>query len=141
MRSVSDPAMATGNAPTQRITILIVDDFDDSRQLYADFLTSCGFDVLEAADGVGAIAKALEHRPSVVVMDLSLPVLDGREATRRLKSDPRTGHIPIIALTGHTPTSSGPHKALETGFDRFLAKPCLPDDLLATVNEILAHAT
>ena len=132
--------MATGNAPTPRITILLVDDFDDSRQMYAEFLTSSGFDVLEAADGVGAIAKALEHRPSVVVMDLSLPILDGREATRRLKGDPRTGHIPIIALSGHTLTS-GPHSALETGCDRFLAKPCLPDDLLATVNEILAHAT
>jgi len=132
--------MATGNAPTPRITILLVDDFDDSRQMYAEFLTSSGFDVLEAADGVGAIAKALEHRPSVVVMDLSLPVLDGREATRRLKADPRTSHIPIIALTGYTLTI-GSHGALETGCDRLLTKPCLPDDLLATVNEILARAT
>jgi CheY-like chemotaxis protein len=117
--------------------ILIVDDFDDNRQMYAEFLGFSGFQVIEAANGVEAVEKATRELPDIVVMDLSLPILDGWEATRRLKADPRTCHIPVLALTGHA--LEGHSKgALAAGCDAFLVKPCLPDKLLDTVNTILA---
>jgi CheY-like chemotaxis protein len=118
-------------------TILIVDDFDDNRQMYAEFLGYSGFTVLEASNGVEAVDKATVALPDVIVMDLSLPVLDGWEATRRLKADARTRHIPVVALTGHA--LEGHSKgALAAGCDAFLVKPCLPDKLLDAVNSILA---
>jgi two-component system cell cycle response regulator DivK len=132
--------MGTGTDSTKRATILLVDDSADNRQMYAEFLAYCGFTVIEAADGAEAIAKAIEFRPDVVVMDLSLPVIDGWEATRRIKGDARTGHIPIVALTGHT-LEGYLRSAREAGCDRLLAKPSLPDELLAAVKEILASAT
>src|SRR6516162_9935826 len=90
--------MAPVDAPP---TILVVDDFDDNRQMYAEFLGYSGFKVIEASNGVEAVDKATDALPDVIVMDLSLPVLDGWEATRRLKADARTRHIPVLALTGH----------------------------------------
>jgi two-component system cell cycle response regulator DivK len=131
--------MDTGDPSSKAATILLVDDFADNRQMYAEFLTYSGFTVIEAADGAEAIAKAIECRPDVVIMDLSLPVIDGWEATRRLKSDPRTSRIPVIALTGHT-LEGYLRSAREAGCDRLLAKPSLPDELLAAVKEILASA-
>ena len=124
----------TGNAVP---TLLIVDDFDDNRQMYAEFLTYSGFQVIEAANGADAVSKATESLPDLIVMDLSLPVLDGWEATRRLKGDPRTRHIPVIALTGHA-LEGHSHDAREAGCDGFLAKPCLPERLLETVKATLA---
>jgi two-component system cell cycle response regulator DivK len=132
--------MGTGDDSSKAATILLVDDFADNRQMYAEFLTYSGFTVIEAADGAEAIAKAIECRPDVVVMDLSLPVIDGWEATRRLKSDPRTSHIPVVALTGHT-LDAYLRRAREAGCDRLLPKPSLPEELLAAVKEILASAT
>jgi len=116
--------------------ILVVDDFDDNRQMYAEYLKYCGFRVAEAADGAEAVTTALAIIPDVVVMDLSLPVLDGWEATRRLKSDPRTRHIPVVALTGHA-LEGHSQGAREAGCDAFLAKPCLPEKLLETVERLL----
>jgi two-component system, cell cycle response regulator DivK len=120
-------------------TILIVDDFDDNRQMYAEFLAYAGFQVVEASNGVEAIERAIATVPDVIVMDLSLPVLDGWEATRRLKSEPKTRHIPVVALTGHALEghSAG---AREAGCDAFLVKPCLPEKLLDMVHGILAKA-
>jgi two-component system cell cycle response regulator DivK len=81
--------------------VLVVDDFQDNREMFAEFLSLSGFRVAEASTGVEAIDRAFELIPDVILMDLSLPELDGWEATRKLKGDPRTGHIPIVALTGH----------------------------------------
>jgi CheY-like chemotaxis protein len=120
-------------------TVLIVDDFDDNRQMYAEFLTYSGYRVLEASNGAEALAQATEHVPDLVVMDLSLPVLDGWEATRRLKRDARTRHIPVVALTGHA-LEGHSQGAREAGCDAFLAKPCLPDKLLETVKAMLAKS-
>jgi CheY-like chemotaxis protein len=117
-------------------TVLIVDDFDDNRQMYAEFLSYSGYRVLEASNGAEAIARATEHLPDLIVMDLSLPVLDGWEATRRLKNDPRTRHIPVVALTGHA-LEGHSQGARDAGCDAFLAKPCLPDKLLETVRTML----
>lgn len=116
--------------------VLVVDDSDDNRAMYAEFLAHSGYRVAEAADGRQAVARARELLPDVVVMDLSLPVMDGRAATRELKDDHRTRDIPVIALTGHARAVSS-REAGEAGYDEFLAKPCLPGALLAMVRIIL----
>jgi two-component system cell cycle response regulator DivK len=118
--------------------ILVVDDFEDNRAMYAVYLAYCGYDVVEAADGEEAVAVARQRTPDAIVMDLSLPVMDGWEATRRLKADERTRHIPIIALTGHA-LAGHSRGAREAGCDAFLAKPCLPEVLVEKVQELLSH--
>src|SRR5918999_5576597 len=85
----------------ERPLILIVEDHSELRQMYAQELTLSGFDVIEAANGAEAIAHTSERFPDIVLMDLSLPIVDGWEATRRLKVDTRTAHIPVVALTAH----------------------------------------
>jgi two-component system cell cycle response regulator DivK len=129
--------MKTGATPQHLATVLIVDDFEDNRQMYAEFLTFSGYQVLEATDGAEAVAKAKELGPDLVVMDLSLPIMDGWEATRRLKGDPQTRHIPILALTGHS-FDGHSQEARDAGCDGFLAKPCLPDRLLQAVRQMLS---
>ena len=116
--------------------VLIVDDFEDNRAMYAEYLRYAGLDVVEAKDGAEAIEMARTELPDLIVMDLSLPVIDGWEATRRIKRDPLTREIPIIALTGHA-LEGHSQGAREAGCEGFLAKPCLPDKLLDTVNELL----
>ncbi len=117
--------------------VLIVDDFEDNRTMYAEFLRYSGLEVVEAKDGAEAIEKARTEMPDLVVMDLSLPVIDGWEATRRIKHDPRTRDIPIVALTGHA-LEGHSQGAREAGCEGFLAKPCLPETLLETIKEVLA---
>jgi CheY-like chemotaxis protein len=119
------------------VSVLVVDDFADNRQMYAEYLAFVGYRVAEAENGQEAVDKAMEMRPDVIVMDLSLPGMDGWEATRRLKGDARTRHIPVIALTGHA--LAGHSKgALEAGCDAFVTKPCLPEDLVAHIRRALA---
>ena len=81
--------------------VLLVEDQLELRTLYARQLELSGFDVIEAGNGADALLHTAAHAPDVVLMDLSLPVLDGWEATRRLKNDARTAHIPVVALTAH----------------------------------------
>jgi two-component system cell cycle response regulator DivK len=118
-------------------TVLIVDDFEDNRTMYAEFLKFSGYQVVEAANGLEAIQMATVCAPDIVIMDLSLPVLDGWEATRRLKRDVRTRHVPVVVLTGHA-LKGHFQSAREAGCDGFLAKPCLPETLLEAVRQILA---
>jgi two-component system, cell cycle response regulator DivK len=119
------------NAPTEPL-VLVVDDYDDAREMYAESLLVNGFRVAEAADGAQAVALAKTLAPDVILMDLSLPGIDGWEATRRLKADPCTRHIPVVALTGHA-LSSALDAAREAGCDRFVVKPALPDVVIAEV--------
>ena len=116
--------------------VLVVDDFEDNRSMYAMYLTYSGYDVLEAGDGREAVEMACAKMPDVIVMDLTLPVMDGWEATRRLKADERTRHIPIIVLTGHAVAGQA-RDARNAGCDAFLAKPCLPEMLVEKVQELL----
>ena len=111
------------------LLVLVVDDYADSREMYADFLAFSGFRVVEARDGREALEKAAEVKPDLILMDLSLPGVDGWEATRRLKSDPRTREIPVVALTGHA-FAGDADSALQAGCDAFITKPCLPADLV-----------
>ena len=95
-----------------------------------------GFDVIQAANGADAIAHSSSHVPDVVLMDLSLPVIDGWEATRRLKSDERTAHIPVVALTAHDGAGEL-QRATQAGCDWFVPKPCPPDALITEVRRVL----
>jgi CheY-like chemotaxis protein len=128
------PADGTGEPLAPRI--LIVDDFEDNRAMYAQFLTFSGFRVAEAANGVEALEKATALMPDLIVMDLSLPVMDGWEATRRLKRDARTRQIPVLALTGYA-LSAHSKEAKEAGCDAFVTKPCLPDQLVSEIQRLL----
>ena len=117
--------------------VLVVDDVAHGREIFAEYLEFRGFRVATAADGLEALDKAFELRPDVILMDLSLPQLDGWEATRRLKSDDRTKAIPVIALTAHA-LASAHDKAMAAGCDSVVTKPCVPKDLEAEVRRQLA---
>lgn len=117
--------------------ILVVDDYADAREMYSEYLEYSGFRTAQAKNGVEALERAFALSPDVILMDLSLPVMDGWEATRRLKKDTRTQDIPVVALTGHA-LEGHSESAREAGCDAFLAKPCLPDDLVEHVKKILA---
>jgi two-component system cell cycle response regulator DivK len=116
--------------------VLVVEDYQDAREMYAAYLQFSGFQVAEAANGVEAVQKTVELQPDIVLMDLALPQMDGWEATRRLKSDERTTHIPIVALTGHA-LAGHAEGAREAGCDAFVTKPCLPDALVAEIRRVL----
>ena len=120
----------------RRQLILVVDDVADNRDVYAQFLTFKGFRVALASDGQEAMDKAFQLQPDLIVMDLTMPVIDGWEATRRLKRNMSTKHIPVVVLTAHA------HKDMEdgvkeTGCDGFLVKPCPPDELATEISRIL----
>ncbi len=116
--------------------VLVVDDYQDAREMYAEFLSFSGFRVAEARTGVEAVEKAFELLPDLILMDLSLPGMDGWQATRQLKSDERTHHIPIVALTGHA-LAGASEGAKRAGCDSFVTKPCLPDELVVEVRRML----
>jgi two-component system, cell cycle response regulator DivK len=120
----------------ERQLVLVVEDYQDAREMYAAYLQFSGFDVAEASNGVEAVEKTIELLPDIVLMDLALPRMDGWEATRRLKGDPRTRHIPIVALTGHA-LAGHAEGAREAGCDSFVTKPCLPDALVAEIRRLL----
>jgi CheY-like chemotaxis protein len=117
--------------------ILLVEDNEMNRDMLSRRLTRRGFQVLLAADGEEAIALARGERPDLVLMDLSLPVLDGWEATRRLKAAPETGGIPVLALTAHA-MSTDRDKALEAGCDDYDTKPIDMPRLLDKIERLLA---
>jgi two-component system cell cycle response regulator DivK len=116
--------------------ILVVDDFLDNREMYALYLVHAGFRVAEAGNGLDALGQALTLQPDLIVMDLSLPGLDGWEATRRLKADTRTHHIPVVALTSHA-LEGFSEGARAAGCDGFITKPCLPEHLAKEIWTIL----
>lgn len=112
--------------------ILVVDDYADAREMYVESLLVEGFRVAEASNGVDAVARARALAPDAILMDLSLPGLDGWEATRVLKADEATRHIPVVAITGHVPAQAA-ERASAAGCDRLLIKPALPDQVIAEV--------
>ena len=112
--------------------ILLVDDHEDSRIIYRVALRHAGFSVVECTDGESAVRSARQESPDLILMDLSLPVLDGWEATRILKADDRTRHIPIVALTANA-LSSDRARAGELSFDGFLTKPVSPRHVVSEI--------
>jgi CheY-like chemotaxis protein len=114
----------------------VVDDYDDAREMYAEYLEFIGYEVQTARDGQEAIQHALDYQPDVILMDLSLPVLSGWDATRQLKQDERTRDIPVMALTGHV-LGTHTQKAMEAGCDVFVPKPALPDKVADQIRALL----
>jgi two-component system, cell cycle response regulator DivK len=132
---------STSTRAREQPLVLVVEDYQDAREMYAAYLQFSGFDVAEAGNGIEAIEKAQQLLPDIVLMDLALPRMDGWEATRRLKNDSRTRHIPIVALTGHA-LAGHAEGAREAGCDAFVTKPCLPDALVAEIKRLLdLHGT
>lgn len=122
-------------------TVLIVEDNEDNRYVYATFLRHNGYRVLEAADGAEGVRLAGQALPDLVLMDISVPGMDGWEATRHLKNDSRTAEIPVIALTAHA-LAEHRELAVRVGCDGYVAKPCDPIRLLEHVRQLLgARAT
>ncbi len=117
--------------------VLVVDDAADNRELYAMYLRFVGFRVAMAADGYEALAKAAALHPDAVLMDLSLPGVDGWEVTRRLKRDDATKGITIIGLSGHTHYT---RDAALSGCDAFMAKPCLPETVADEIRRALGKS-
>ena len=117
--------------------ILVVEDTEDNRQIVRDLLASAGYELIEAADGEAGVAMAAAHKPDLILMDLQLPVMDGYEATRRIKADPALQHIPIIAVTSYA-LSGDEARIRAAGCDGYVAKPFSPRQLLAKVREFLS---
>jgi len=117
--------------------ILVVEDTEDNRQIIRDLLTSAGYEMIEAVDGEEGVAMAAQHRPDLILMDIQLPVLDGYEATRRIKAQPELKHIPVIAVTSYA-LSGDEAKTKAAGCDGYVAKPFSPRQLLAKVREFLS---
>jgi CheY-like chemotaxis protein len=113
-----------------------VDDFRDAREMYAEVLELAGYRVEQAENGVEAVAKAKRLLPSVIVMDLSLPIMDGWEATRRIKAHKHTRSCKIVAISAHS-LDAHIRRAREVGCAEFIAKPCLPDVLVDAVRRQL----
>jgi two-component system cell cycle response regulator DivK len=119
--------------------VLVVDDYADARAMYAAWLQVSGYRVAEAATAGEALAVARAETPAAILMDLSLPGLDGFEATRRLKADPRTAAVPVVAITGHVE-----HHVADTaraaGCDAFLVKPSPAQTVVEAIARLIERA-
>lgn len=117
--------------------ILLVEDDGFTATLVTHILTDGGHTVIRAADGLQGVAKAVDEKPDLIVMDLGLPSMNGWDATRTLKTDPKTKPIPILALTANL-TPDDREEAYDAGCDAFLTKPVASDVLLSRIGELLS---
>ena len=139
-RGAASASVVRGRGTAQggaRVRVLVVDDLEDNRDLYATYFEHWGFETDQAADGEEALAKIAKVPPDVVIMDLSMPNVDGWEATRLIKSNPRTSHVIVAVVTGNT-TTENVAAAYAAGADAVFSKPCWPKDLLYSVEHHLA---
>ncbi len=116
--------------------ILVIEDNRDNMVLITDVLTSLHYEVLQAADGEQGVQKAAEERPDLILMDLSLPRMDGWTATQLIKADAGLQHIPIIALTAHAMMGDR-ERALEAGCDDYISKPINLRELAKKLSKFL----
>jgi len=131
------PQAAVSDDASQSVPlVLIVDDYEDNRDMYSQYLQFAGMRVAEAANGTEALAKTSELMPDLIVMGLSLPGVDGWQATRKIKQNPKTRDILVLALTGHA-LEGASEGARAAGCDAFLTKPCLPEDLHREIQRML----
>ena len=119
--------------------ILVIEDQPDNRQILRDLLTNANFEVIEAEDGEGGLAAAETHRPDLILMDIQLPLMDGYEATRRIKANPALRAIPVIVITSYA-LSGDEDKSRAAGCDAYFSKPFSPRQLLAKIREYLPVA-
>jgi two-component system, cell cycle response regulator DivK len=117
-------------------SILVVEDQEDNRRIVRDLLTSVGYETIEATNGEEGVLFAETRRPDLILMDIQLPVLDGYEATRRIKAKAELRHIPIIVVTSYA-LSGDDVKARAAGADAYVAKPFSPRELLAKIQQFL----
>jgi two-component system, cell cycle response regulator DivK len=117
--------------------ILVVEDQEDNRQILRDLLGNAGFNLIEAENGEEALAAVAKQRPDLILMDIQLPMMDGYEATRRIRANPEMKDVPIIAVTSYALTGDEA-KALAAGCTAYVTKPFSPRALLAKVREYLA---
>lgn len=134
--SRSTPKKSASEQPAKP-KVLVVEDYADAREMYAEYLSFCGFEVMEAENGQEALDKVRENPPDAIVMDLSLPVIDGWQASRMLKSDKGTCDIPVLAVSAHAMNGS-PDSALEAGCDDFVSKPAYPQDVEGRLRHLLS---
>jgi CheY-like chemotaxis protein len=118
-------------------TILVVEDTAEIREVFRRLLTSAGFRVLQAGDGADGVKQARQHQPDLIVMDITLPVLDGISAVRELKADPATAHMPVIFVSGD---AFAARRARAAGGEAFLSKPVRAAELLSTITRTLGDA-
>jgi CheY-like chemotaxis protein len=118
------------------LTVLLVEDNEDNLRIYSTILTHSGYTVIAATDGEAALAAVRQSPPGLILMDVSIPKIDGWEVTRRLKADPATAEIPIVALTAHA-LASDRQMAEAVGCDGYIPKPADPIDVLAEVRRRL----
>lgn len=118
--------------------ILIVEDNDMNLDMLSRRLERKGFDILSARDGLAGVEQTIRAKPDLVLMDMSLPEMDGWEATRTIKANPETAGIPVVALTAHA-MASDREKALEAGCDDFYTKPIELPGLLDIISRLLAE--
>jgi CheY-like chemotaxis protein len=123
-------------SPSAAPLVLVVDDFREAREMYALSLELDGFRVAEASTAADAVARALADRPDVILMDLSLPGTDGIEATRQLKADPRTWHIPVLAISGHIAEGVA-RAAREAGCHGFILRPAPVATVVAELRRLV----
>jgi two-component system, cell cycle response regulator DivK len=116
--------------------ILVVEDEEDNRQILRDLLATSGYEMVEAEDGEQALAAVDLYRPDLILMDIQLPIMDGFEATRRIRANPANKSIPIIAVTSYA-LSGNESMALAAGCDAYVPKPYSPRELLAKIREFL----
>ncbi|GAC1477798.1 MAG: hypothetical protein NVS1B4_20980 [Gemmatimonadaceae bacterium] len=129
----TEPDTAMNTAPR---TVLLVEDNPDNRFVYATVLRRFGFRVLEAQDGYEGIDRAQMEQPDLVLMDISMPILDGWDATAALKAHPDTRHIPVVALTAHSQPEDR-ERTFAAGCEDHITKPCSPFDLAEAVRRRL----
>ena len=120
--------------------ILLVEDNVDNRSIYRVILEHAGYEVLEALDGEAGVEMARELMPDLILMDISIPKIDGWEATQILKADELTKHIPILALTAHA-LPRDRERAMEVGCDGYLSKPISPREVLLQIEKFLQPRT
>jgi two-component system cell cycle response regulator DivK len=118
--------------------ILVIEDTDDNRRILRDLLSNAGFELIEATDGEQGVAAAAAQRPDLILMDIQLPVIDGYEASRRIKANPELRHIPIIAITSYA-LAGDEQKTAAAGCEGYVAKPFSPRQVLALVRQFLAE--
>jgi two-component system cell cycle response regulator DivK len=120
--------------------ILVVEDQEDNRRILRDLLTNAGFELIEATTGEEGVRLAVRNHPDLILMDVQMPVLDGHEATKRIKARPELRSIPIIVVTSYA-LSGDEAKAKAAGADGYVAKPFSPRALLATIRRLLPNPT
>jgi two-component system cell cycle response regulator DivK len=129
------PKVLAGRSVMSRL-ILVVEDQEDNRQIIRDLLSALDYELAEAENGAEAVAAVAKQKPDLILMDIQMPIMDGYEATRRIKADPATTGIPIIAVTSYA-LSGDEQKARDAGCDDYVPKPFSPRQLLAKIRQYL----